>query len=505
MESLQSNFAVSGTAFLVFSILYIGVGMWFAKKALSTAEGYFVAGREVGLFVSSGAMAAAYMSGSSMLGYVGLGWLYGFDFAEWATVGCLLTFLLAMALVAPAFRRGNYLSVVDFFGARFGGGARLIIALIIGITYILYLTAQLKGAALLAQSAMGVSYITGLWLFIAIVMIYVILGGMYSVIWTDFIQAVCFVGLMTVLAISALFVFGTPSQMYVQLQQIDAAYIYQKWGKVSASLCMTYLGAFLISTMPHVMIRFFTTKNSDQARKAAGWCVAWLAVFFGIGYFLVIPATKLIAPNINDPDNAVIYAIQFFFKYPWLIGIALSLALAAIFSTASALLFSAATSLSYDMIKYFKPNVDSKTAIRSTQIALIIIAVIATLLAYKPIALIGQIVAMVVYILGATIFIPTLLGVWWKRMNEKALIAGGLTGLITNLVFNFSPTISSAMKATGTIPGFYALLVTVIVIVIVALITQPKDSELKEFYKLNGLSEVTISPSSVGPGLSESN
>ncbi|MCD6084350.1 MAG: hypothetical protein J7J20_02280, partial [Desulfurococcales archaeon] len=119
--------------------------------------------------------------------------------------------------------RLNSFTLGDIFSVRFYSKKtiRIIIAIIFLISYIPFIAAQVKVAANAFEVLLGLPYIQGVLLFGGIVVAYTILGGMFAVAWTDFIQGtIMFFGFLLV-GVAGLMHLGGFAAIHHQFAQID--------------------------------------------------------------------------------------------------------------------------------------------------------------------------------------------------------------------------------------------------------------------------------------------
>src|SRR5690625_4316152 len=90
---------------VVYLIAMVFIGIYFARRAHSSEDDYWVAGRQIGGFVGSFAMFAAVASGSSLYGSVGSGVEYGLTFYLATAFGSIAIFPIALFLFAAQMRR----------------------------------------------------------------------------------------------------------------------------------------------------------------------------------------------------------------------------------------------------------------------------------------------------------------------------------------------------------------------------------------------------------------
>ncbi|MGE0800797.1 MAG: sodium:solute symporter family protein [Lautropia sp.] len=177
-----------GYLFLACTLLlyaYIGV----VNRTNDPAE-YYVAGRRVPALYNGMATAADWMSAASFMGIAGSIYLQGYGGLAFV-MGWTGGYVLIAVLLAPYLRKFGQWTVPDFLGARFGGHAPRIIAIVITvICSFTYVVAQIYGVGLITTWLTGVDFTVGIYLGLTGVLVCSFLGGMRAVTWTQVAQYV---------------------------------------------------------------------------------------------------------------------------------------------------------------------------------------------------------------------------------------------------------------------------------------------------------------------------
>lgn len=173
----------------IFSVIWVALGWLWGKKAKSF-DGYMLAGRNVGLALGTATAMATWVTSNTTMAAPQLAYQMGI----WGMVGYSLG---AMGLIffAPMAERIRTLmprgyTSGDFIRLRYGNRAWGIF-LVISIFYALgWLISMGMAGGVLLQALTGMEYRLGMSVIIFICMLYTMLGGMYAVIGTDYIQSV---------------------------------------------------------------------------------------------------------------------------------------------------------------------------------------------------------------------------------------------------------------------------------------------------------------------------
>ena len=184
--------------------LTLAVTWWAARRTRSTKE-FYAAGRSIGALQNGLALAGDYMSAASFLGIAGLVALKGYDGMIYAT-GWLVGWPALMFLIAEPLRNLGKYTFADVVAFRLRQTPVRIASAIGGIlTVLLYTIAQMVGAGNLIKLMFGIPYEAAVVLVGAVMLAYVLFGGMIATTWVQIIKAVlllCGVTLLTLLVLA---------------------------------------------------------------------------------------------------------------------------------------------------------------------------------------------------------------------------------------------------------------------------------------------------------------
>src|SRR5688572_7493774 len=178
-------------------VLYLaftmGVGFW-VKRYVESLSGYMVAGRRVKTALGVATFAATEIGTITFMYFGELGYVSGFS--------CFIIGILAMfaymfvgrtGFVIAALRRHRVMTIPEYYEMRYSRRVRLLGGIILFLGGVLNMGIFLKFDGIFLSEVMGfgpraVAFI--MVLMVVIVITYTILGGMFSVAVTDFIQFV---------------------------------------------------------------------------------------------------------------------------------------------------------------------------------------------------------------------------------------------------------------------------------------------------------------------------
>jgi cation/acetate symporter len=276
--------------------LYIGIAIW--SRASSTKE-FYIAGGNVSPISNGMATAADWMSAASfisMAGMIAFGGYGGSVFLMGWTGG----YVLLALMLAPYMRKYGKFTVPEFIGERFySKTARIVAVICLIIVSVTYVIGQMKGVGVAFSRFLETDYNTGLYIGMAIVFFYAVLGGMKGITFTQIAQYVVLIFAYTVPAIFiSLKLTGNPiPQFGLGGSVADGTPLLEKLDRVIQDLgfnqyttsvngsklnMFVYTMTLMIGTagLPHVIIRFFTVPKVSDARLSAGWALLFIAILY---------------------------------------------------------------------------------------------------------------------------------------------------------------------------------------------------------------------------------
>lgn len=292
--SLQMTiYVIVGITFAI----YIGVAVW--ARAGSTKE-FYVAGGGVHPVLNGMATGADWMSAASFISMAGLIAFMGYGGALFL-MGWTGGYVLLATLLAPYLRKFGKYTVPDFFKTRYYSKSAALFAVVcLIIASVTYIIGQMTGVGVAFSRFLGVSKEVGVYVGMAIVFIYAVLGGMKGITYTQVAQYCVLIVAYTIPAVFiSINLTGNPvPQLGLGSEFGDTGmYMLQKLDKIVTDLGFTqYSTSFRISKLnmivytfslmigtaglPHVIMRFFTVPKVKDARMSAGWALVFIAILY---------------------------------------------------------------------------------------------------------------------------------------------------------------------------------------------------------------------------------
>lgn len=276
--------------------IYIGIAIW--AKAGSTRD-FYVAGHDVHPTINGMATAADWMSAASFLSMAGLIAFLGYGGSVYL-MGWTGGYVLLALLLAPYLREFGKFTVPDFVGDRYYSKTARVIAVICALMVsFTYIAGQMKGVGVAFSGFLGVDFNVGIAIGSAIVFVYAVMGGMKGITYTQVAQYVVLIFAYTVPAIFISLIItgnavpqlgfignaaGTDISMLDKLNTVVTDLGFTEYTSTTKAkidvFCITAALMFGTAGLPHVIIRFFTVKSAQAARKSAGWALVFIALLY---------------------------------------------------------------------------------------------------------------------------------------------------------------------------------------------------------------------------------
>ncbi|MGO2862119.1 MAG: solute symporter family protein [Brevibacterium sp.] len=472
VTEVENNPVLNITIFAAF----VAVTMFIVLRASrnnKSASDYYAGGRSFTGPQNGFAISGDYLSAASFLGICGAIAVNGYDGFLYS-IGFLVAWLVALLIVAELMRNTGKFTMADVLSFRLKQRpVRMAAALSTLAVCFFYLLAQMAGAGGLVSLLMGIDSRVGQSLVVAVVgalmIIYVLVGGMKGTTWVQIVKAVLLIagaGAMTiwVLALNG-FNLSTllASAVDNAAEGVGEAVLNPglQYGENPLDFISLALALVLgTAGLPHVLMRFYTVPTAKEARRSVVWAIWLIGAFYLFTLVLGYGAAALVgADAIKEAPGGVNSAAPLLALHlggPILMGFISAVAFATILAVVAGLAITAAASFAHDIyanvIKKGKVE-DSEAEVKIARRTVIVIGAVAII---GGIGVQGQNIAFLValaFAVAASANLPTIIySLFWKRFTTRGAvwsIYGGLGSAI--LLIAFSPVVSGS--ETAMIPG----------------------------------------------------
>jgi len=439
-------------SFVVMVALTLAVTYWAARRTRSTRE-FYAAGRSVSPLQNGLALAGDYMSAASFLGITGLVALRGYDGMIYAT-GWLVGWPALMFLIAEPLRNLGKFTFADVVAFRLRQvPVRIAAAFGAILTLLFYVLAQMVGAGNLIALMFGLRYEWAVIGVGAVMLAYVLFGGMIATTWVQIIKAILLLFGVTLLTLLVLSRFGfSPDALYAAVASRYGHSALEPGGLVSDPVDAVSLGLALmfgLLGLPHILMRFYTVPDARAARTSVLYATGFIGYFYLIIPIVGFGASALVGRELvrkvdAGGNMAAPLVAELLGGTPFL-GFIAAVAFATILAVVAGLTLAGASALSHDIFTHAirKGAASEQEQIRVARIATLAFGVVAVVLG---IVFKGQNVAFMVglaFAIAASGNFPALLlSIVWPRFNTAGAVWAILTGALSSVILIvLSPTI----------------------------------------------------------------
>jgi len=473
----------------LYFFLMLCLGFWFNRKVRSSKD-YFIARGKLGPATVGFSFSATQMSGSTYMGAVGTEKVLGYNFTPAAVSSAAapwFSYILLGRRLRKIAGRTKSVTLVDIFEARYYSKiAGLICTSIMLVAFIPMIAAQLKAAGNIFEVLLGMPYVTGLFIFGGIVILYTVLGGMYAVAWTDLIQGLIMIVGFAILAPVAVHAAGGFAAMHLQYARLNPGAI-SFLGKMPALWVVSAFivwGFFQIGGSPASVTRFLIPEDDKTLKKAMVYSVLFQS-FIYLSATLVAIAGGVLLPAIERPDLTVPTMVSQLLP-PIVGGVIIAAVLGAMMSTIDSILLLAGSLVVENIYaRYLKKGVDRRKGLRIARLVTLITGILALLVALKPPAAILWIVTMSFSLMASAFTFPFLLGLWWPRATKQAGIVGMTAGAVSCIVWyilGYMKYRSLDNWIGGIWPAILGSLVSLVLFILVSIRTPPPPREVQDIF-----------------------
>ena len=473
-EKQSTNWTAIGM-FGAFVVMTMFITKWAAGRTKSAAD-FYTAGGGITGFQNGLAIAGDYMSAASFLGISAAVMVSGFDGLIYS-IGFLVGWPVITFLMAERLRNLGKFTFADVAAFRFEQKpVRIFAASGTLVVVAFYLIAQMVGAGQLIKLLFGLQYWIAVVIVGALMMVYVLFGGMTATTWVQIIKACLLLGGASFMAFMVLWNFGfSPEAMFAKAVEIKTALATGKTADEAAAIGQSIMGpgnfvkdpisavsfgmALMFGTagLPHILMRFFTVPSAKEARKSVMWATGWIGYFYLLTFIIGFGAITFVLTNpqfldatgglLGGGNMAAIHLANAVGGNVFL-GFISAVAFATILAVVAGLTLSGASAVSHDIyatvVKKGKADSASELKVsRLTTVALGVVAVALGILFEKQ--NIAFMVSLAFAIAASANFPVLFMSVLWKDCTTRGAVIGGFLGLASSVLLTIvSPSVWEA-------------------------------------------------------------
>ncbi|WP_077623374.1 sodium:solute symporter family transporter [Sediminibacillus massiliensis] len=468
-------------AYFVF-VSYIGKkGSKFSKsmKGFATARG------NVSPWLVGASFAATYASANLFIGVPGLAYEYG-TAVLWYTLGCFGVSWVGLLLFAKTFWRygkkfGGVSTLPEWLGKRYNSKLLQVIVTFLILFNVYYIVGQNVGLATIFETVIGIPYFWGIFIGVAITILYIGLGGAFAQIVSDGIQGILMAITSVLILISLLWTVGGGFNVFgkltSELNAIDPSLTAPlsnggPYNSVLAIMAVQFL-LFSFVLMPHLLNKVLSLETEEQLRPftlSAGLVLFLISTLMVIGGL----AARVIAPSLSSADAAIpVYILD---AFPSVIAAIMIVGIiSAILSSTDSLYLGVTSSIGNDLYKVVAPLLSKnklseyeldRRAVKVAKGSLVFVGLLTFYISLDRPESLSILIQFSFSAIISGILAPIVLGYFWKKANGYGAIAAVITGTALYVLFTSQNIIANIYLAM-----FFASLAGFVVMAVVGLTT----------------------------------
>ncbi len=283
---------------VIYLLVLLLIGWIGYRQSRGSEEDYYLAGRGQGWMISSLTIMATFLSSFALLGAPGMVYREGVVFALVSLnvpVAGFCIYLFGRRIWQAGHQRG-YITQADMLCDHYGSQIvlRLLVTLVGFLFSIPYVIMQLKAGGDLAAVLFARhehAFEVGAVVLAAITAIYIMIGGMRSVAWTDALQCVLLVAGMLLAGVAMVASLGGLNGFRSAVAGLPASSLTVPGNTGFWTLPMLFSVCVLMPIggiiQPAQWMRFYAARNSDALRKSALIFIVLLTGCYMFGIMLV--------------------------------------------------------------------------------------------------------------------------------------------------------------------------------------------------------------------------
>ncbi|MDP3136773.1 MAG: sodium:solute symporter family protein [Burkholderiaceae bacterium] len=451
---------------LVFAYLLvtIAIGLYAARRVKNTAD-FAIAGRGLPLVMIVTTTFATWFGSETVLGIPAKfidGGLNGVIEDPFGAGTCLI---LVGLFFAGKLYRMTLLTISDYYRERYGRTVEVLCSLIIMLSYLGWVSAQVTALGLVFHVLSGgaISVPVGMVIGVVSILAYTLFGGMWSVALTDFLQMIILVVGLAVIAVFAGNMAGGADKVISLALSRD---LFKFWPEPTFKDMIFFFAAaitMMLGSIPQqdVFQRVMSASSESAATKGpviGGVCYILFAFvpMFLVASALIIMPEKAAMLLKEDPQKVLPTLVLE--KMPFVMQVLFFGALlSAIKSTASATLLAPSVTFVENIWRQFRPRMGDRRELRTMRITVLVFSgfVLAYAISMRGTPIYEMVSgAYQVTLVGA--FIPLVFGLYWKRATTQgallSIVLGlgvWMCGLLTPLGQDFPAQLAGILAAFG--------------------------------------------------------
>jgi solute:Na+ symporter, SSS family len=456
---------------VIYLLITIAIGLWAAQR-VKGAQDYVVAGRSLPLYMNVATVFATWFGAETVLSVSATFAKDGLHGIPGDPFGASVCLVIAALLFARLFYRMNLLTIGDFYKERYGKFVEVLTGVAIVGSYLGWTSAQLTALGLVIHVLSGgaVDLSTAIMIGAGVVIIYTLMGGMWSVAFTDLFQTVVILAGLSVIAYLVGDLAGGAGKVIAQAAAEGKLVMFP--ADMDAAAWWAMAGAFFafaFGSVPQQDVFQRMTSAKDENTAVRGTLIGALIYFC----FAFVPIYIAYAALVHSPDLAKLFGAEdareiqrilpdlVLGQMPvWAQVLFFGALLSAILSTASGALLAPTAMFTENVLRPFVKHMGDKQMLLTLRITLVVFSCCALLFALNSKSTMYEMVQNAYNVTLCGAFVPLVAGAYWKRATTQGALLAIFMGIgvwLGGTYFLEEPTIPTNLQ------GFFASVVGMLI------------------------------------------
>lgn len=435
------------TLVIVYLLVTIAIGLVAAKRVKNSAD-FAIAGRKLPLMMIVTTTFATWFGSETVLGIPAKFVNGGLHTVVEDPFGAGFCLILVGLFFAARLYRMTLLTISDYFRERYGRSVEVVCSLIIMVSYLGWVSAQVTALGLVFHvlSGQAISIPMGMVIGVVSILAYTLFGGMWSVAITDFIQMIILVGGLAILAVFASHMAGGADKVINLALSRDMFRFLPEPNFKDIVFFIAAAITMMLGSIPQqdVFQRVMSADSTKSATRGPVIGGIFYILFAFVPMFLVTSALVIMpeqAEALLQDDPQKVLPTLVLEKMPFIMQVLFFGALlSAIKSCASATLLAPSVTFVENIWRQFRPHLGDQQELKTMRITVLVFSALVLLYAIKMQG--TSIYEMVsgayqVTLVGA--FVPLVFGLYWKKASTQGAIFAIVLGLLTWGLFLATP------------------------------------------------------------------
>jgi SSS family solute:Na+ symporter len=455
------------TFVIAYLLVTIAIGLLAARR-VHGAKDFLVAGRSLPLYMNVATVFATWFGAETVLSVSATFAKDGLRGIPGDPFGASLCLVIAALLFARLFYRMNLLTIGDFYKQRYGKGVEVLTSAAIVLSYLGWTSAQMTALGLVIATLSGgaVDLNTAIMLGAAVVVVYTIFGGMWSVAFTDLFQTVVILIGLTLVAYLVGDLAGGAAKVISQAAADGKLVMFA--ADMDATAWWAMAGAFFafaFGSVPQQDVFQRMTSAKDEKTAVRGtligaliyFCFAFVPIFIAYAALVADPSMKALFAAEDAREVQRILPDLVLGKMPmWAQIMFFGALLSAILSTASGALLAPTALFTENVLRPFVPHMGDRQFLLTLRIILVTFTAGALMFALNSKSTMYEMVQNAYNVTLAGAFIPLLAGAYWKRATTQ----GALLSIVMGVGCWLGATqVAAAAMVPPNLVGFFASII----------------------------------------------